>query len=1554
MKINRWKGLVSAASPYSLPGGAATLQNNLQIRKPGQLVPRPGLTALIRGSGEPLLALHRSSVGTSSADVLTGWYFEASPSAPEDAVQLPDQYYLKRLTKNSAGGFDTQTLFTTDVTPYSRPTFCEDRHGTMYVFFGNGIRPLAYRPTIDTAAVPFGLDAPTVAPSVTPAGDGWFIERVDVLASGTSYFTAPTITVTGGSPARNAVLRGVVQAGSLVAVDVVDGGSNFQAMPTFTISNEQLGIGFVGRGNLSTTSAVYGFTSTASPSVTGTHPAGTNWTSSYNLDTAAPTVAYTGPGGTTAFVPAAFDTQTGLFTAIVPLTPTAPAVGVGAFVRLIFNNTSAAFRAGDVDPVVPTGETVETTNFTTTTTGGSPVAVQGRLRSNLYTGQTAGNYYLNTFTPANSGIAGWYSQHYTANRDKFWAFSPRPLRYRFGKSQTYIFGIQPGDTFKSSRVIRQWADYYYPDYTQVSYYLLTGPETGFAEKANWTRFASDVQLDANNRPFIDIDLLPCKKADGSSFGTTPTTTNPSVRVYLAYCPESWLIANTLPTGDAEGRRFRPMNGQDRVSTLNGSPLTLHNGGQDEFTRWWAPGHCPDFQLSRPIVDIRQSSGSDIIGLTQDSIQVLGRGGLLEQGTKFALRFVQYNAADYRLKARSQDLTWLNSGVMPTSGRRFLQVTEAVWNAAMLDTWGERRTDFYFQANTVDTSTTALSLMRPGQVQEGGNGTPRVTITGQGWAASGQQASVQVRYRQISGEVSGAGVAFTVGRTFTFTTETLIAATTAKRIGSVDILSGGQNYFREPTILSSGGGGYGLRLGSTVANGQVTSVVVLEGGDGFTSDTQLTTDVQPAKLMPVLRGTMRGTYRCAYRFADYRPTEVLRTTFTTRSPLDGSRVIQLTDVTGVKPGMVLTGNPALRHMTRIVSLQDNNATLSLDPLSVVTVASACVIRDMERPAAYSDFSPIVDVDASTSGSGRASTLQWSLTGVNAPGRADHVEFYRTSADQSLVFYRLEMFGSVNEGVITFSSPSGGPVDGLSDEELFDPDRLNYAALPVVLPNGNVNAFRFGIARSDMAVAVAWQDRLWFAVSTSGADANTVYFSEFDEFESCPDVNDLPIQVNLRTTDYLTALIPFGSVLMAMQNSHAYTITFNTDPSVDAAVTLAAHRGALAQQCWDFFDETLYIADERGVYSMDKSGNVKSLSEPVRDFFDEGRLDLSQRANFFLKVDHSTGILRLFAVATGSGAEYPHFALCLHINNETWWTESWPTALISATDYRETGQQDRPVYGSADGSALRMVGLTDAAQSDLFSVAITNPGSGYVDPPTVTAPGQGAAQFQAIVRNGQVAEILLVYGGWGYGETSEDQANPGQLLFDATVTLTISAPPAGGVQATATAQARQPNVDLQDATSAVSKATVPWAIRTGPLELMNDTNTRKGDAEFSRSVTVTYRPTPGTVVLNLREYYNNSNFPRANVMRRDRGTGFVHDTDGAKTTLDMSATRTSLGMSTGLATAQFAGRSLGDMASADRHLAIDLSCDSKSADDPAVAASEPLIYALEINGVVDGGE
>jgi hypothetical protein len=40
--IDKWPGLVTNASPYALPPGAAVTQVNLQSLNPGQLVTRPG------------------------------------------------------------------------------------------------------------------------------------------------------------------------------------------------------------------------------------------------------------------------------------------------------------------------------------------------------------------------------------------------------------------------------------------------------------------------------------------------------------------------------------------------------------------------------------------------------------------------------------------------------------------------------------------------------------------------------------------------------------------------------------------------------------------------------------------------------------------------------------------------------------------------------------------------------------------------------------------------------------------------------------------------------------------------------------------------------------------------------------------------------------------------------------------------------------------------------------------------------------------------------------------------------------------------------------------------------------------------------------------------------------------------------------------------------------------------------------------------------------------------------------------------------------------------
>lgn len=46
ISIDKWAGLVTNASPYSLPPGAAVTQVNLQVISPGQLAVRPGLQAV--------------------------------------------------------------------------------------------------------------------------------------------------------------------------------------------------------------------------------------------------------------------------------------------------------------------------------------------------------------------------------------------------------------------------------------------------------------------------------------------------------------------------------------------------------------------------------------------------------------------------------------------------------------------------------------------------------------------------------------------------------------------------------------------------------------------------------------------------------------------------------------------------------------------------------------------------------------------------------------------------------------------------------------------------------------------------------------------------------------------------------------------------------------------------------------------------------------------------------------------------------------------------------------------------------------------------------------------------------------------------------------------------------------------------------------------------------------------------------------------------------------------------------------------------------------------
>jgi len=1604
VRVTNWVGLFTAVSPYALPANASVVQNNLQIIRPGELQTRAGMLSVYSSPDyDKVIGLYRISGGLRSDDLLL--------VASKPDISTTEIRVITPVTGGGDSEWASALVYSVATTENSSPTFAEDRHGRIHIFIGGGVAPVVVDRSSLTA-IPMGLAAPTVAPTVVPSGNGYFIERVDVLDGGGSYWASPPVIVTGGSPIRAARLKTVIQGGSVIAVDVIDGGTGYTSPPVLTVDESGVkGVGFLGFGIVGVDPGLQGFEpaitttgSLASGSATvtsvgnisavrvGMPVRGTgvqagalvqtitaasnkfNMTSTATVTQAAQALAINGPettgsanaslshgynvtpgstsiayltGGTTAGVSATFDTGLSLWTALIPLTAGTnsvsgtQSVGTGAFARVQFTPLVGGLSYG-----VNASTTQDSAWF------GKPAGAFFGTSSNTMltptnTGAyTAADYWRNTDNNSeypSDGVAfrpNLQTYRWLGNNWDFFAALAPNFKVRFSKRRSYA-----GRLVNYASPYALYADFFASDYSRISLRYYTGDraslETGTdtADKWVWTSAAVGV---LDGQPYIDVELIPSKKTAGVDYAKYSGYQTPIVRVYLKYCPDSWL--STDSTGDGLNA---VAIGWQRTGTPPNLISSVNKG-------WWQAGEAESGQLSRPIVDFRQSSsGGAPAGIASGTVQVIRAGDGMEQNTFFALQFDQVNAGDVRLYSPSgaaftnrydngagnpyrvspgmpaeYDVNFNLFEVNPVTPAWSSEYWATPNPARRTKTFTDYRMRLYFRAGTPS----------PGQAGPPGvvAGTPSVVIPGSGYLTNDRAA---LTLRQRSNLTDPAATAtFTTAQTYTFTGLQITAASSTSRITGISISSTGSGYYGAPALIATGGGGFGLQMSATVSGGGITSVAIQDAGSNFTSGPTIKADSQTARLLPVLRPAMKGSYRCAYRFADWSKTVVASRIITT---VAGSSVITMADTSDLKPDMVVDHSSLAFHC-RIVSIVGSQVTLSAPAVSTAATVTA-EIRDMTKPIYYSNFSPITDVDTTLfPASPNPTAMNWSVSGVVAPGRATVVEFFRTSSDQSLVFYRLEMYGTVGGGTVAIQG-----TDTLTDEALFDSSRPFYAAMPVVLPNGGLNAYRFDPPRSDMAACCAYGDRLWYGVSTSGKDLNTVFYSEYDEFESTPALNDLPIQNNQKTTDSLTALIPFSTFLLAMQTSHCYAITYNSDPAQDANISLAATRGCLSKSTYDLYEDSLYVMDERGIYRMSRAGGVEVLSEAINNYFHDGLIDFSHRSTFFLKVDQRNATLRAFVVLTGSGSITPHMALCFEIDNKTWWTESWPNGFTTACDYRRDFQSpDEPVYGSVDGDVYRAGGLRDQQYRSLVSIAITNGGSGYTSAPSVqVASGQpgGGARFSALIVNGVVTEILILESGFGYGSYDAEAA------FVSTVNLTISAPPAGGTTATATATAVAPSL----AENVYPQSTVPYVIRTAPMQLISDGNSDAKGALQDRSVEVAYRPTGFSNVLQLREYFNHSDSPRRNVMARDRGTGFLQGTGAARSTLDMSSTRSPLGLATGVAKAVFGGRSYSDMGGGDRDISIELSGESRPANAGDTEPTTPLIYALEMSGVIQNG-
>jgi hypothetical protein len=327
---------------------------------------------------------------------------------------------------------------------------------------------------------------------------------------------------------------------------------------------------------------------------------------------------------------------------------------------------------------------------------------------------------------------------------------------------------------------------------------------------------------------------------------------------------------------------------------------------------------------------------------------------------------------------------------------------------------------------------------------------------------------------------------------------------------------------------------------------------------------------------------------------------------------------------------------------------------------------------------SSISELVDVETDIGGGG----LTWRWSNDQAEARVHKIELWRTTADQSLVLYRVAVLSKAG-GVLPNTY-----TDNLGDDGLLDATRSDFAIMPIVMPSGQLNARRFEPPVEYASQGCMFQDRAWYAVDTRGERPNSLWHSEIDEPESAPAAYELVLQESTADPDNLVSIVPFANSLLAIQSRHLYRLQYVAQPIIDASVTLVARRGALNSKCWDVYDGVLFAADSYGLYAFDGS-RMEPISVPVDDYWRDRKIDFSKLKHFHVAVSPNDKVVRFYYCRTADGT-FPTRALCYCIATQAWWEEEYAQSVTASAHLPLSGR--RTLLSGGQGQFLRPAGST----------------------------------------------------------------------------------------------------------------------------------------------------------------------------------------------------------------------------------------------------------------------
>jgi len=588
---------------------------------------------------------------------------------------------------------------------------------------------------------------------------------------------------------------------------------------------------------------------------------------------------------------------------------------------------------------------------------------------------------------------------------------------------------------------------------------------------------------------------------------------------------------------------------------------------------------------------------------------------------------------------------------------------------------------------------SIQLVRSGI---GYHATPTITLSG---GTPSEQAKARAvmrngRLEAIVLENPGAGykAAPTVQISGGFAEDATFGVTVSGRVDSVPILASGTGYTSNatttPSVVFSTAQGLtnAFALPAVDELGRITGIQILAAGTGATT-TGVTAAVTGgggtgAVLSVDMRYTVTGatvltggTRHHAAPVLTFRPN---------KADASGLGALAQATVSGeVVTGVtVIAGGDYSLPPTLVIEDTRAEAVAVLEPM--LRGKYFCAVRYIDAGRnAVSSISDIAEVEAMDG----TDSLSWSFTHTSVDARVTAMELWRTSSNQAVLLYRV--------ATIQKTDPewSSGYTDALADRILLDADRVGYAMMPITLPNGTLNARRFGVLPGNYAVGVMFQDRAWFAADTSGNAPNSMMFSEVDEPESVPFENELVLQENAGERDSIVTLVPLGGEMLVAQTGHLYSLRYVAQPVIDASFTLVAYRGVLNSRCAAVMGGVAFLADSYGLYAFDGS-QEKPLSAAVDNYWRDGIVAFSKSHLFHVSTDYDTKVVR-FHYCKAADSE-PVRALCYCLATEAWWEEEYPAAVTAAAPAVIAGRRTR-VFGTASGGFFKSSGTSDTAGS-----------------------------------------------------------------------------------------------------------------------------------------------------------------------------------------------------------------------------------------------------------------